>query len=175
LHQVQSGISAITKGGAATQQTNQSTDGTNQTRRDGSEHQKWDGSDRIVPDLQATTQNTGTFWGLTAPEMKLRRWLLTGLVGMIVTSPAGAWEQDDRSNYNNKMALLGVLPEGAKQRAQENGDIETICLLLSVGTDVTANYVNSAPNNQQINQRLVAMNRDRNMCFSMLKKTALKP
>ena len=82
---------------------------------------------------------------------------------------------DDRSNYNNKMALLVVLLEGAKQRAQENGDIQTICLLLSVGTDVTANYVNSAPNNQQINQRLVAMNRDRNMCFSMLEKTALKP
>ena len=102
--------------------------------------------------------------------MKLRRWLLTGLIGLIVTSPAGAWEQDDRSNYNNKMALLVVLLEGAKQRAQENGDIQTICLLLSVGTDVTANCVNSAPNNQQINQRLVAMNRDRTMCFSMLEK-----
>ena len=73
------------------------------------------------------------------------------------------------------MALLGVLLEGAKQRAQENGDIETLCLLLSIGTNVTVNYVNSAPNNQQINQRLVAMNRDRNMCFSMLEKTALKP
>ena len=97
------------------------------------------------------------------------------IAGLIVTSPAGAWEQDDRSNYNNKMALLGVLLEGAKQRAQENGDIETLCLLLSIGTDVTANYVNSAPNNQQINQRLVAMNQDRNMCFSMLEKTALKP
>jgi hypothetical protein len=46
--------------------------------------------------------------------MKLRRWLLTGLIGLIVTSPAGAWEQDDRSNYNNKMALLVVLLEGAK-------------------------------------------------------------
>ena len=107
--------------------------------------------------------------------MKLRRWLLTGLIGLFVTSPAGAWEQDDRSNYNNKMALLDVLLKGAKQRAQENGDIETLCLLLSIGTDVTANHVNSAPNNQQINQRLVAMNRDRNMCFSMLEKTALKP
>ena len=106
---------------------------------------------------------------------ELRRWLLTGLIGPIVTSPAGAWEQDDRSNYNNKMALLGVLLEGAKQRVQENGDIETLCLLLSIETDITANYVNSAPNNQQINQRLVAMNRDRNMCFSMLEKTALKP
>ena len=107
--------------------------------------------------------------------MKLRRWLLTGLIGLSLTSPAGAWEQDDRSNYNNKMVLLGVLLDGAKERAQDNGDIETLCLLLSIGTDVTANYVNSAPNNQQINQRLVAMNRDLNMCFSMLEKTALKP
>ena len=107
--------------------------------------------------------------------MKLSRWLLTGLIGLSLTSPAGAWEQDDRSNYNNKMALLGVLLEGAKERAQDNGDIETLCLLLSIGTDVTANYVNIAPNNQQINQPLVAMNRDLNMCFNMLEKTVLKP
>ena len=73
------------------------------------------------------------------------------------------------------MALLGVLLDGAKERAQENGDIETFCLLLSIGTDVTANYVNTAPNNQQINQRLVAMNNDLNMCITMLQKTALKP
>ena len=73
------------------------------------------------------------------------------------------------------MALLGVLLDGAKERAQDNGDIETLCLLLSIGTDVTANYVNIAPNNQQINQRLVVMNRDLKMCFSMLEKTALKP
>ena len=107
--------------------------------------------------------------------MKLRRWLLTGLIGLSLTSPAGAWEQDDRSNYNNKMALLGVLLDGAKERAQDNGDIETLCLLLSIGTDVTANYVNIALNNQRINQRLVAMNRDLNICFSILRKTALKP
>ena len=73
------------------------------------------------------------------------------------------------------MALLGVLLEGAKQRVQENGDIETLCLLLSIETDITANYVNIAPNNQQINQLLVAMNRDLNMCFNILEKTALKP
>ena len=107
--------------------------------------------------------------------MKLRCWLLAGLIGLGLTTPAHAWGQEDQSNYNNKMALLGVLLEGAKERAQDNGDIETLCLLLSIGTDVTANYVNIAPNNQQINQRLVAMNRDLNMCFNMLEKTALKP
>ena len=107
--------------------------------------------------------------------MKLRCWLLAGLIGLGLTTPAHAWGQEDRSNYNNKMALLGVLLEGAKERAQDHGDIETLCLLLDIGADVTANYVNTAPNNQQINQRLVAMNNDLNMCISMLQKTALKP
>ena len=107
--------------------------------------------------------------------MKLRRWLLTGLISLSLTSPAGAWEQDDRSNYNNKMALLGVLLEGKKERAQDHGDIETLCLLLGIGADVTANYVNTTPNNQHINQRLVAMNNYLNLCISMLQKTALKP
>ena len=107
--------------------------------------------------------------------MNLRCWLLTGLIGLSLTTPAEAWEQDDRNNYNNKMALLGVLLEGAKERAQESGDVQTLCLLLSIGKDVTANYVNTAPNNQQINQRLVAMNHDLNICLNMLERTALKP
>ena len=101
--------------------------------------------------------------------------LLAGFIGLGLTTPAHAWGQEDRNNYNNKMALLGVLLEGAKERAQDHGDIETLCLLLDIGADVTANYVNTAPNNQQINQRLVAMNNDLNMCISMLQKTALKP
>ena len=107
--------------------------------------------------------------------MKLRCWLLAGLIGLGLITPAHAWGQEDRNNYNNKMALLGVLLEGAKERAHDHGDIETLCLLLGIGADVTANYVNTAPNNQQINQRLVAMNNDLNMCISMLQKTALKP
>jgi hypothetical protein len=95
--------------------------------------------------------------------------------GLSLTTAAGAWEQGDRSNYNIKMALLGVLLEGAKERAQVRGDIETLCLLLSIGKDVTTSYVNVAPNNQQINQRLVEMNNDLNRCLSMLQKTAFKP
>jgi len=107
--------------------------------------------------------------------MNLRCWLLTGLIGLSLTTPAGAWEQDDRNNYNNKMALLGVLLEGAKERAQARGDIQTLCLLLSIGKDVTTSYVNVAPNNQQINQRLVEMNNDLDRCLSILQKTAFKP
>ena len=107
--------------------------------------------------------------------MKLRCWLLAGFIGLSLTTPACASDQDDRNNYNNKMTLLGVLLEGAKERAQERGDVETLCLLLSIGKDVTTNYVNTAPNNQQINQRLVAMNHDLNICLNMLERTALKP
>ena len=107
--------------------------------------------------------------------MKLRCWLLAGLLGVSLTTPAHALGQEDRSNYNNKMALLEVLLEGALERAEDHGDIKTFCLLLGIGAGVTANYVNIAPNNQQINQRLVAMNNDLNMCISMLQKTALKP
>ena len=73
------------------------------------------------------------------------------------------------------MDLLGMLLEEAKNRAQVRGDIETLCLLLSIGKDVTMSYVNVAPNNQQINQRLLEMDNDLNRCLSMLQKTAFKP
>jgi hypothetical protein len=111
----------------------------------------------------------------SALDMKVVCWLLTGFIGLSLTTAAGAWEVGDRSNYNNKMALIGVLLEGAKERAQVRGEIETLCLLLSIGKDVTTSYVNVAPNNQQINQRLVEMNKDLNRFLSMLQKTAFKP
>jgi hypothetical protein len=107
--------------------------------------------------------------------MKVVCWLLTGFIGLSLTTAAGAWAQGDRSNYNNKMAFLGVLLEGAKDRAQVRGDTETLCLLLSIGKDVTTNYVNVEPNNKQIYQRLVETNNDLNTCLSMLQKKALKP
>ena len=113
--------------------------------------------------------------GADSPQHETALLAASWFIGLGLTTPAHAWGQEDRNNYNNKMALLGVLLEGAKERAQDQGDIETLCLLLGIGADVTANYVNTAPNNQQINQRLVAMNNDLNMCISMLQKTALKP
>jgi hypothetical protein len=73
------------------------------------------------------------------------------------------------------MDLLGMLLEGAKERAQVRGDIETLRLLLSIGKEITTSHVNVAPNNQQINQRLVEMNKDLNRWLSMLQKTAFKP
>ncbi len=57
--------------------------------------------------------------------MKVVCWLLTAFIGLSLTTSAGAWEQGDRSNYNNKKALLGLLLEGAKELAQVRGDIET--------------------------------------------------
>ena len=83
--------------------------------------------------------------------MKVVFRLLTGYIGLSLTTAAGAWEQGNRSNYNNKMALLGVLLEGAKDRAQVRGDIETLCVLLSISKGITTSYVNIAANNQQIN------------------------
>ena len=65
--------------------------------------------------------------------------------------------------------------EGAKERAQVRGDIDTLCLPLSIGKDVTTSFVNVAPNNQQINQRFVEMDNDLNTCLSMLQITAFKP
>ena len=65
--------------------------------------------------------------------------------------------------------------EGAKERAQVRGDIETPCLHLSICKDVITSYVNVAPNNQQINQRLLEMDNDLNTCLGMLQKTAFKP
>ena len=107
--------------------------------------------------------------------MKVVCWLLTGFIELTLTTAAGAWEQGERSNYNNKMVHFGVLMEGAKECAQVRGDIETFYLLLSIGKDVTTSYVNVAPNNQQINQRFVEMDNDLNTCLSMLQKTAFKP
>ena len=83
--------------------------------------------------------------------MKVVCWLLNGFIGLSLTTAAGAWEQGDRSNYNNKMALLGMSLERAKERTQVRDDIEILCLLLSIGKDVTTIYVNVAPNNQQVN------------------------
>jgi hypothetical protein len=51
--------------------------------------------------------------------------------------PAMAWEEGDRQAYNNKMALLKVLVDGAKDRATLSGDLETLFILMSIGNDVT--------------------------------------
>ena len=39
------------------------------------------------------------------------------LLGLVVTTPVLAWDAADREAYNNKMALLRVLLDGAQHRA----------------------------------------------------------
>ena len=64
-------------------------------------------------------------------------WLVATLISLLLQMPAMAWEEGDRQAYNNKMALLKVLVDGAKDRATLSGDLETLCILMSIGNDVT--------------------------------------
>jgi len=96
--------------------------------------------------------------------MRVLAWLLAGLITGITAPGALAWENNDRGVYNNKMALLGVLLESAQQRA--GGDIQTLCLLLSISNDVTEQYVATNPGDAQIRKRLLAMRQDLSVCLA---------
>ena len=97
--------------------------------------------------------------------MRVLAWLLAGLIAGTTAPGAHAWENKDRGVYNNKMALLGVLLESAQQRA--GGDLQTLCLLLSISNDVTERYVDANPQDEQIQKRLVAMRQDLSACLAM--------
>ena len=96
--------------------------------------------------------------------MKVLACLLAGLIAGTTTPGAHAWENKDRGVYNNKMALLGVLLESAEQRAGR--DLQTLCLLMSIGNDVTERYVATNPEDVQIQQRLMAMRQDLSACLT---------
>ena len=98
--------------------------------------------------------------------MKVSAWLLAGLIAGTTVPGAHAWEVNDRGAYNNKMALLSVLLETAQQRAGR--DLQTLCLLMSIGNDVTERYVEINPEDAQIQQRLLAMRQDLNVCLATL-------
>ena len=102
--------------------------------------------------------------------MRVLAWLLAGLISGTTAPAAIAWEENDRGAYNNKMALLGVLLESAHQRAER--DIQTLCLLMSIGNDVTERYVETNPEDEQIQQRLLAMRQDLSICLASLKTSA---
>ncbi|MAI96070.1 MAG: hypothetical protein CMN95_05060 [Synechococcus sp. MED650] len=96
-------------------------------------------------------------------------WLLCGLVGFISVPQVQAWEEQDRGAYNNKMALLSVLLEGAQDRAGgSDGDLQTLCLLMSIGNDVTQRYVDLNPEDEQMEHRLMAMRNDLTVCLALL-------
>ena len=83
--------------------------------------------------------------------------LVTAVLLGLMVSPALAWEEGERQAYNNKMSLLKVLVDGAKDRASNSGDLETLCLLMSIGNDVTLRYVQLNPGDAQMQTRLLNM------------------
>ena len=100
--------------------------------------------------------------------MKTAAWLAGLVVALFPWQPAMAWQEGDRQAYNNKMALLKVLVDGAKDRATGSGDLETLCLLMSIGNDVTLRYVQLNPKDQQIQKRLTGMRDDLTVCLALL-------
>ena len=92
---------------------------------------------------------------ISLAAMKVWAWLLAGLIAGSTTPCAVAGDEHDRGTYNIKMALLGFLLESAQQRAGR--DVQTLCLLMSISNDVTEQYVETNPEDVQIQQRLMAI------------------
>ena len=98
---------------------------------------------------------------ISLAAMKVWACLLAGLIAGS-TTPCAVAGDEHGGTYNNKMALLGFLLESAQQRA--GGDVQTLCLLMSISNDVTERYVETNPEDVQIQQRLMAMRQDLRAC-----------
>ena len=96
--------------------------------------------------------------------MRVLACLLAGLIAGTTAPATHAWENGERGAYNNKMALLGFLLESAQQQA--GSDLQTLCLLMSIGNDVTERYVEANPQDAQIQKRLMAMRQDLRACLA---------
>ena len=96
--------------------------------------------------------------------MKVWACLLAGLIAGSTTPCAVAGDEHDRGMYNNKMALLGFLLESAQQRA--GGDVQTLCLLMSISNDFTEQYVETNPEDLPIQQQRMAMLQDLRACLA---------
>ena len=94
--------------------------------------------------------------------------LLSALILLGMVSPSMAWEETDQQAYHNKMSLLKVMLEGARMRAVETNDLETLCLIMSIGNDVTVRYVELNPNDVEVNNRLDGMRNDMTACLALL-------
>ena len=90
------------------------------------------------------------------------------LVISAVGPPAESWPLGDRQAYNNKMALLKVMLDGAKQRTVDTNDLQTLCLVMSIGNDVTERYLQEQSSDKQIQQRLKGMRDDFTSCLGLL-------
>ena len=96
--------------------------------------------------------------------MRVLACLMAGLIAGSTIPGAVAGDENKRVAYNNKMALLGVLLDSAQQRAGR--DLQTLCLLMSIGNDVTERYVETNPQDAQIRQRLLVMRQDLSACLT---------
>ena len=95
--------------------------------------------------------------------------LIALAIGLItLTLPSQTLAETNRQAYNNKMTLLQVLLDGAKERASDTGDLETLCMLMSIGNDVTSRYSQLNPMDSQVKDRLGAMRDDLSLCMALL-------
>ena len=69
------------------------------------------------------------------------------------------------------MTLVGVLREGARQRAVEVGDLQTLCLIQGIGLDVTDRYLDQAADAGGLRQRRQRMQADLNTCQQGMKSS----
>ena len=95
------------------------------------------------------------------------------LIGLAIslitlTLPSQTLAETNRQAYINKMTLLQVLLDGAKERASDTGDLETLCMLMSIGNDVTSRYSQLNPMDIQVKDRLGAMRDDLSLCMALL-------
>ena len=132
--------------------------------RTGSEHQRWYESGGIVPDPEQSHHVRSTFTAINNGAIRVWACLLAGLIAGTTVPGAVAWEEQDRGNYNNKIALLSFLLESAHQRAGD--DVQTLCLLISISKDVTVQYVTTNTEDVQIQQLLMAMGQDLSACLA---------
>ena len=101
--------------------------------------------------------------------MHARPRLIALAIGLItLTLPSQTLAETNRQEYNNKMTLLQVLLDGAKERASDTGDLETLCMLMSIGNDVTSRYSQLNPMDIQVKDRLGAMRDDLSLCMALL-------
>ena len=94
--------------------------------------------------------------------------LISALILFGIATPALAWEETDQQAYYNKMSLLKVMLEGARIRAAETNDLQTLCLIMSIGNDVTLRYIELKPNDVEISNRLDGMRNDMTACLALL-------
>ncbi len=94
--------------------------------------------------------------------------LFLALILFGIVSPSMAWEESDQQAYHNKMSLLKVMLEGARKRAVETNDLQTLCLIMSIGNDVTVRYVELNPSDVEISNRLDGMRNDMTACLALL-------